>query len=185
VKLVIFCDGGYKKATGWPGIATYGWLAHRESRTVCRESGVVCWGRGAGSLVAEYGAILAALRWVIRAAMEPAEVEILSDCETLVRRLNHRSFRPGRGLVMLHRAACQTAENLRRSGHTVTFRHVPRREVSAAHSLCRRVYRQKLNEELPDDLSRVRRRLGAFLGQPLVRRHSKGPGSPPARVAYE
>lgn len=142
MKLVLVCDGGYKKFPGRPGVATYGWVARQTGRTLKQESGVVSSARRAHNFMAEYGAIVSALQWVLAAKLDRLEaVEVWSDCEYVVDQLN-RAGKPGRirGLTMLHMTALRYAEQLRRRGCHVEVRHVNRRQVSTAHRLCRLVY---------------------------------------------
>lgn len=146
MELVILCDGGFKKVANRPGIATYGWVLRRLNRTRQKESGVVCWGRSAHNLMAEYGAVVAALRWALAAGLEEkATLVIRSDCRLVVERLNGQvRLKRMRGLVMLHMAAIRYAARLRRRGHAVWFEHVDRKLVAEAHRLCRVVYNQRL-----------------------------------------
>lgn len=127
MRLVKTCDGGYKKLPGRPVIASQGRSAH--------------------NLMAEYAAVVAALRWVRRAALPSGvQVEIQSDSQFVVDRLTGGyTVRRKLGTVMLHRTAGRNMDLLRRDGCQVVLRHVPRKEVSAAHHLCARVYRSEMH----------------------------------------
>lgn len=92
--------------------------------------------------MAEYGAIVAALRGVLAAGPRPiAEIEVWCDCQYVVDRLNGRlgTGRP-RGVVMLHETALRYARQLRRKGGRLHFLQVDRKWVQTAHLLCRLVY---------------------------------------------
>jgi ribonuclease HI len=129
---IITCDGGYRKLGKKPGVATYACLVRRQLGEVYRESGVVCQGRSAHSFMAEYAAIVAALRWLRRADLPPRSLIVVqSDCRSVVDRINgHCPARRKHGVVMLHRLALAAALALNRRGHWVVFRHVPRTHVA-------------------------------------------------------
>lgn len=145
MELVIACDGGCSFQGHTPCIATYAFVAYCEDRFLRQASGVVCRGRWANSLAAEYGAVVAALCWAVH-RQEPglSRVRILSDCDSVVERLLGRcAVHNWQGYRLLHRTAAVAAARLRRQGCEVVLERVPRRKVAAAHHLCARVYRRE------------------------------------------
>lgn len=144
--MVITCDGGFKKVRDLPGLATYACLVEAEGALVHTESGTVCWGRGASNLVAEFGAVLAALRWAACVELPAgSSVEVRSDCRFVIDGLRARfAVRRKHGCVLLFRATTRRWRSLRRRGCSVTVRHVPRNAVQRAHKLCAEVYRREL-----------------------------------------
>jgi ribonuclease HI len=141
---VIVCDGGYKPQPY--GIATYACLVWAGLKLAHRESGVVCWGRAAGSHVAELAAAVAALRWLAASPLaDGARVELRSDNQWVVNTLTSRlRRRPLPGTVMLLRAVDRLMSRLQRCGCQVTIGKVPRKLVAEADALCRQVYRERL-----------------------------------------
>lgn len=92
--------------------------------------------------MAEYAAVVAALRWLRRAELPCAlRIIIHCDCQAVLWRLTGR-IRPmrRRGTVMLHRTALHLIMWLRSRGHEVVLRWVPRKRVKAADKLCRLAY---------------------------------------------
>jgi len=152
--LVFTCDGGFKKVGCIPGIASYAWVLWKDGRAVGSECGFVAWGLRTYSDMAEYGAIVAALRWVCRARLGGlARIEIHSDCQSVVDRLSQNRLGPRRhGILMLHRAALRSVAWLRRRGHTVKLVWVPRKRVSPADALCRKTYTRSLAQPRPSSV---------------------------------
>lgn len=143
--LIVVCDGGYRKVGKKPGVATYAWLAHRGIHLVRQESGIVSRSRAANNLMAEYAAVVAALRWVRQTGLLSQESLIIrTDCRFVADRLNALvRGRRVRGTVMLQRAAVAHLAALRRKGYRVTVDHVDRKLVAPAHTLCRQMYRKR------------------------------------------
>ncbi|MDB4897931.1 MAG: hypothetical protein JWN15_4193 [Firmicutes bacterium] len=140
---IIVCDGGYKPKPY--GIATYACLVWAGLKLAHRESGVVCWGRAAGSHVAELAATVAALRWLAASPLaDGARVELRSDNQWVVNTLTSLRRRPLPGTVMLLRAVDRLMSRLQRCGCQVTIGKVPRKLVAEADALCRQVYRERL-----------------------------------------
>lgn len=139
MELVITCDGSYRKEEDHPGVATYGWLVRQGAYTLHQENGIVCRGRSACNLTAEYGALVAALQWICRAKLPAgSSIEIRVDCEFVVKHLHCRLNRHRRrGFVMLFRTAAACVASLKRRGCRVQVVQVHRKRVADAHTLCR------------------------------------------------
>ncbi|HEY3366080.1 MAG TPA: ribonuclease H family protein [Symbiobacteriaceae bacterium] len=144
--IVITCDGGYKPLSDGAGIAAYACLVRRRSRLTHKESGVVCWGPAARSQVAELGAVVAALRWLIASPLAVGtRVEIRSDCQWVVDNLAGQcSGRVLRGTVMLLRTVDRLLCRLHQNGCQVAIWRTPRKLVAEADALCRQVYAERL-----------------------------------------
>ena len=106
---------------------------------------MVCRGRFAHSMMAECAAIVAALRWAVRADLEKGSTVVIhSDCLSMVESLSaRRAHRCRPGGVMLLRAARSMTARLRRRGMRVEFRHVTRDTVARADALCWDAYSHK------------------------------------------
>ncbi len=145
LELVIACDGGCSFGSGRHTVATYAFVAYVERGILRQQSGIVCRGRWANSLVAEYGGVVAALRWASQLPMPgPTRIRVLSDCISLIQRLTGQcTVQNWHGYRSLHRAAVTAASKLRRRDCQVLLEHVHRREVAAAHHMCTLVYRRE------------------------------------------
>lgn len=139
---LIITDGGFRPPPYAP-TAVYAFLVFDEFHMVHQENGVVCRGPAACSQLAELAAVAAALRWLNRGALAPgAQVELRCDNQWVVTTLTTANARRVKwGQVMLLRRACHLLHQLRRKGCHVVIRQVPRKQVSQADSLCRRLYR--------------------------------------------
>lgn len=126
----------------YPGVAAFAWVASQSARPLHQESGAVLSRSKTGSLIAEYKAVIAALRWLERTESIPgAWVEIRSDCAAVVDRLLGRcTIRSIAGIDALHQTADELRSALEARGCEVRLWHVPRNVVNEADRLCRRVY---------------------------------------------
>jgi ribonuclease HI len=144
-RVLLKCDGLYRRRQGRHGIAISGFQVQIGGSVIARQSGLVCCGPAAGSLMAEYGAAAMALSWLL--AMEPApgsKLEIWSDCKSLLSRLRKRHpVRRKLGCVMLDRQVRMLRRQLEKRGCEVGFRWVPREEVHAVDRLCDQAYWQQ------------------------------------------
>lgn len=137
--LLVICDGGHKRLGGALGLAVYGFVVQQQNDLIHKENGLVCRGPAAGSQMAELGAAVAALRWLV--AQPWQRVRLRSDCQGVVDLLTgRRRHRLRRGSAMLVRAAGRLMARLRRCGCQLEVAHLPRRHTKAADKLCRQVY---------------------------------------------
>jgi ribonuclease HI len=90
--------------------------------------------------VAEYQALLHALRWAVARGI--TEVEIFSDSELLVRQMAGRYRVKNPGLRTLHREA---TDLMTRLGH-VRIHHVPREENREADALANRALDERASK---------------------------------------
>lgn len=123
-RLVAYIDGGSR---GNPGPAGFGVRLEEEDGTVVEEiHGAL--GRATNN-IAEYHALLAALRWAVDHGC--SSVHVRSDSELLVRQLRGEYRVKNPGLQPLYRQACALVGQI---GH-VTFEHVPRSQNTEADRL--------------------------------------------------
>ncbi|MFZ5825872.1 MAG: hypothetical protein ACOY94_16365 [Bacillota bacterium] len=143
-KVVIRCDGLYRRKEGRHGIAVAGLHVDAGGEIIYEDARVVSCGPLAGSLMAEYGAVLMALRWLLSACPPPgAKITIWSDCRALLGRLRkERGVRRKPGCVTLDTTLRRAVRQLRTRGCEVQFRWVPRDEVHVVDRLCDRTYRE-------------------------------------------
>lgn len=145
-KVLIKCDGLYRRKEGRHGVAVAGLQVHAGEGVAYRDTRVVNCGPLAGSLMAEYGAVVLALNWLLSARPPAgAQVVIWSDCRSLLSRLRRRrDIKRKRGCVSLDAVARRAVWLLRQRGCEVQLRWVPRDEVHAADRLCDSAYRKLL-----------------------------------------
>lgn len=144
-RMRIRCDGLYRRKGRRPGIAVSGFQVEAGETRIWRQGEAICCGGFAGSMMAEYGALVLALRWLAETDPAPgSQIEIWSDCRDVVGRLAPgRPSQSGRGCVQLHRAVIRLQRLLGRRGCQVRIRWVPREKVEVADRLCDKVYRDQ------------------------------------------
>lgn len=141
-KVLIKCDGLYRRKEGRYGVALSGVRVHVGGDVIFQDTRVVSCGPSAGSLMAEYGAVAMALHWLLSVAPPPgAQVVIWSDCRSLLSRLRRRLVRRKLGCVALDAIVRRATRILQKRGNHVQFRWVPRDEVHAVDRLCDKAYR--------------------------------------------
>lgn len=143
-EVLITCDGLYRRKDGRHGVAISGVQVQVSGVVIYQESSVVNCGPCAGSLMAEYGAVALALSW-LRAASPPPEANlvVLSDCKSLLRRLRRKEgVKRKRGCMTLDTMVRRSVRLLQSRGNEVQFRWVPRERVEVVDRLCDRAYRE-------------------------------------------
>lgn len=143
-QVLIKCDGLYRRKEGRHGVAVAALQVQAGGVVIYEETGVVHCGPLAGSLMAEYGAVTLALHWLLSAAPPPgAQVEIQTDCRTMVGRLRRsHGLERKQGCVTLDALVRRGLRTLQRRGVEVNLRWVPRDKVEVADRLCDRGYRE-------------------------------------------
>lgn len=135
--LLIYFDGACEPRNpgGW---ATFGWVAKRNGATVATGKGCAGYGDGMTNQVAEYAALLAALRWLADTDQQGA-VEIRGDSQLVVRQMTGEWRCYAEHLQPLHREALELACQF--TG-PVLFRWVPRGENAEADELSKEAYEE-------------------------------------------
>lgn len=136
--IVVYCDGACEPQNpgGW---ATWAWVAYVDGREVNRAYG--CLGRGAGmsNNVAEYRAVLEALR---RAKRKGVSINLRTDSQLVVKQVLGEWAVKAAHL----QAFRQEAATLLRDTRSV-MAWVPREENARADALSKLAYRQARKEE--------------------------------------
>lgn len=143
--MLIICDGGYHPDLRGRRTAVYGFVVciGAALTSIHQECGVVCRGPAAGSQMAELGAIVAALRWLVACPGAPAAVRIRSDSLEAVQAVaGGRPPRLRRGSVTLLPEAARLLTRLRRLGCEVEVYHALRCYTKPADKLCWKAYAQ-------------------------------------------
>lgn len=168
--LQIRCDGSRRRKGRRPGIATSAFEAFVDGQAIHREYRVLCCGSAATSLMAEYGAVVMALSWLLGAGPgRGSRAEVWSDCRTMLSHLTGRSLTtPVRGCTTLDRRLRSLVRALEKQGCTVQLRWVRRDLVDGSDRLCDLAYREARWYHRPE-ADGERRPLSAFL-RSLTRR---------------
>lgn len=125
------------------GIATYGFIIYIDGKKVYDGCGVICgFNRNATNNVAEYTALIEALKWLLKNGFNNGKVRVKGDSQLVIRQLNgYYSVRSPR-ILPLYGEAVKLAEKFRH----IEFRWIPRRLNEEADSLSRKAYRKYCRE---------------------------------------
>jgi ribonuclease HI len=143
--LVLYCDGLCEPN---PGLACFGWwAADRYGRRL--DYGYNDIPGPATNNIAEYTAVIAALRWAYKAGHTAMTVR--SDSQVLVRQITgeYGCHTPALQALL---AAVQKARDLM----TVAVEWIPREQNEAADALSRQAYYEATGHEAPTHAERVR-----------------------------
>jgi|GEM_PF-2584874 len=143
-RVLITCDGLYRRKEGRFGVAVSGLQVRVGDMVIHAGTAVTSCGPRAGSLMAEYGALVMALTWLERTGLPAgAQVEIRSDCKSMLSRLRRtRNVKEKAGCMTLDDMARRALRRLAKARVSVTLRWVPREEVEAVDRLCDKAYRE-------------------------------------------
>jgi len=149
LKLICKVDGLCEPADdgqlGNPGgVATYGFfICDEEGRPIAKDSGLVGEGAGMDNVVAEYEAVLQALRYVLREKRTKEQVEIQNDNQQLVLEMNgKRKVGPCR-----HESRYQEAKTLTSQFTRIHYRQIDGELNWEADCLAWKEYRKYLSEK--------------------------------------
>jgi len=118
------------------GIACYGWIASRDGLKLSEGLGVAARGSRATNNVAEYQAVIEALRWLLSAGHSGEPVELRSDSQLVTRQLaGDYAVRSGR-----IRPLYDQARALLSQFRDIRLRWVPRDQNEEADALSRCAY---------------------------------------------
>ena len=150
-KLLIFCDGACEPHN--PGGAAAWGFAVVDTQTgevLNQASGVAAVGNGATNNLAEFAAVMAALRWVLECEWEKTSIKILTDSQLVVRILNNEwSATPGKGYFSAYQQAKDLLKRVRQRGNKVSISWIPREQNTIADNLSKsaafQAYLQRCN----------------------------------------
>jgi ribonuclease HI len=134
-RILVYCDGSCEPQNpgGW---ATWAWVAYVDGREVNRAYGCLGHGAGMSNNVAEYEAVLQALR---RAARKAVSINIRTDSQLVVKQVLGEWAVKAAHLQASRREA---ATLLRDTRSNIAW--VPREENGRADALSKLAYRQAL-----------------------------------------
>lgn len=134
------------------GTATFGWVARRGPELLGSDCGVAAKGPAATNNLAEYTAIIEALRWLIATGRGGENVELRSDSQLAINQLT--------GAYQVRSAAIRPlwseANRLARRCPRLRLRWVPRESNAEADALTRKAYAESLSPEQVEQQHRGR-----------------------------
>lgn len=106
-KIVVYADGGIQpKNPG--GVCTYGFVVDSGGREIHQENGVVA--KSGTNNIAEYGALIAALRWLAANGHKDSSIEIRMDSQLVIKQMKREWACRNAGLQILRRKAHSYAD---------------------------------------------------------------------------
>ncbi|MBT9146551.1 MAG: Ribonuclease H [Syntrophomonadaceae bacterium] len=147
--VIVFCDGLCEPVNPG-GTATYGWVAYRDGQKIAEECAVVCVGSGATNNVAEYAAIIAALRWLSDNAYASEKTELRSDSQLCINQLQGQWDVNSPRLMLLHKEALSLSKRFPR----INFRWIRREQNKVADALSRKAYTEGQTNQQSSQLRR-------------------------------
>jgi ribonuclease HI len=133
-------DGGPQNPGG---VATYGFfICNEEGRPIAKDSGVVGEGEGIDHMVAEYEAVLHALRYLLQNEMARESVAVQNDNQQLVLEVKgEREFESG-----LHESRYYEAKRLTSMFPSICYQQVDREVIWEADCLTWKEYRRYFSD---------------------------------------
>jgi len=120
------------------GVATYSFVVFRNGEKIYQEARVVGSGEGMSNNVAEYAALVSALKWLAKKGWQDEEIKFFSDSQLLVNQMS--------GLWECHGGYYEKtrleALELLNDFPRVEFKWIPREENAIADELSRRAYEE-------------------------------------------
>lgn len=133
---VVYCDGACTPFNPG-GVASYGWVAYWHGKRARDGCGVVCEGDGATNNVAEYSALINALKYFISKNFY-GPLLVRSDSQLLVNQMAGRWGVNADNLKPYHQEARRLAERFTE----IVFEWIPREKNEPADALSKKAYRE-------------------------------------------
>jgi len=141
-EVVVYFDGLCEPVNPG-GVATYGFVVKRGGKVVCKGKGVVgagMWGDDVTNNVAEYRALIEALKCASKLSPKPAKVVVRGDSQLVIRQLRGEYKVRSERLKKLYEEAKKLVNIL-----GATLEWVPRRANAEADALSREAFREFLD----------------------------------------
>lgn len=136
----VFCDGLCEPRNPG-GTACFGWVAYSSSSEKLGENcGVICRGPQATNNVAEYTAIIEALKWLLKNKFADQKIKIHSDSQLCIKQLNNQYAVRSEKIRPLYRRAKKEAKKFK----DLHFCWVPREQNKEADALSRKAYQDSI-----------------------------------------
>ncbi len=138
----VWCDGLCEPRNPG-GMATWGYVIYRDGERLLAGKGVVGEGKGMTANVAEYTALIEAMRWLLGAGYQKRETVLHTDSQMAVRQLE------GEWAVKSHRIRSihKQAKRLKWQFRKIRFVWVPRRQNEEADALSVEAYVEAREEK--------------------------------------
>lgn len=120
------------------GVATFGFVISKDGHILTKGHAFLTEGRGASNNSAEYGGLIASLKWLIANGYNNGEVEVKGDSKLVVHQMSG-SWRAKKGAYL---EGYKEARELRDQFAKIRFSWVPREDNKEADRLSRRAYEE-------------------------------------------
>ena len=131
---VVYCDGACEpKNPG--GVATYGWVAYWKDQERARDCGVVCEGPGATNNVAEYSALINALKFFVSKNFA-GPLTVRSDSQLLVNQMAGKWEVRAPSIIPYYSEAKKLANHF----DQIHYEWIPREKNGTADQLSKKAY---------------------------------------------
>jgi ribonuclease HI len=121
--ITVFFDGACEPVNPG-GVASYGFIVHKNEVEVYRESKIVAEGKDSSNNVAEYNGLLNALRWLYKNGHQDDNVVCKGDSRLVVEQINGR-WQMNKGIYIPWAIKCREAVKYFTN---ISFEWVPRTE---------------------------------------------------------
>jgi len=132
--VIVYCDGLCEPRNPG-GTAAYGWVAYLNGEKIHEECAVVCTGPGATNNVAEYSAVIAALKWLAANGYTGEKTTVRSDSQLCIYQLDGSYAVRSERIRPLYEKAKRLAKKFQ-----IVFEWVPREQNEEADALSRKAY---------------------------------------------
>ena len=139
--IIVYCDGLCEPRNPG-GIATYGFVLHKDGIKLHEGNGIVGKGPTMSNNVAEYAALCKAFEFLKEEKLTEKEIIIRADSRLLVNQMNGE-WKVRRGLYL---SKYDEAHNLQLCFTDIKYEWVPRESNEEADALSRKAYRNHLRK---------------------------------------
>ncbi len=130
--IILHADGAYRGKNG--GVASYGYLVEKGSKTVRKDYGVLLEDRVTNNY-AEYTAIIKGLEWIKQSDLQFDKLIIRSDSQLVVKQVNGEWSVKSGNLRDLHKEVKDLIAHFESKGKSVNLVHVGREHNEEADEL--------------------------------------------------
>ncbi len=130
--IILHADGAYRGKKG--GVASYGYLVEKDSKTIQKDYGVLLEDRVTNNY-AEYTAIIKSLEWIKRSNLQFDKLMIRSDSQLVVKQVNGEWSVRSANLRDLYKEIKDLIAHFESKGKLVDLAHVGREHNQEADEL--------------------------------------------------
>ncbi|MBS3817337.1 MAG: reverse transcriptase-like protein [Candidatus Thermoplasmatota archaeon] len=131
-EIVLEADGAYRGKDG--GVASYGYLVKKGSKTVRKDYGMLLEERATNNY-AEYKAVIKGLKWIKESELKFESIVVRSDSQLVIKQVNGEWSVNSDNMKDLYREAKELLEHFEHEDHVVKVEHVDRENNIEADEL--------------------------------------------------